>query len=515
MINDTISLWHKTARIKTYPELHEDIETETLIIGGGITGVTCAYKLSGENKEVVLIEAGGLCDGTTGNTTAKVTIQHDLIYSRLMKEQGVETAKSYAKAHKEALNFVVDTVKSEKIDCDLNENTAVIFAENEKDTEKLKKEFEAAKELSIDAEYITDPDFPKGSIAALSYHNQAVFHPVKYISALADAAVKRGAKIYCKTKAIKVQDGDTVAVTLENGHTISAKHVLMATQYPIYDGPFGFYFTRLYPKRDYGMAFRTEADFPDGSYINVGDPARSIRTHVEGGQRILVIVGETHPTARSGGDMSTHFDNLYKYAKDIVSDDCEIIAKWSAQDYDTPDGIPYIGRLHANSNIFVASGYKKWGMTSGTLAGLMTADMIAQGGSRYEEVFSPSRRDISGSLGTFLSEAAGWLGEFIKSKVEATDKLSGMHPGEGRIIDFEGERAGIYLDDDGYITIVDITCTHMTTFLNFNAAEKTWDCPAHGGRFGIDGRLLEGPPKHPLKVLFKGRYSDLIAEVRR
>jgi len=515
MINDTISFWHKTARIKTYPRLNDDIETDTLIIGGGITGVTCAYLLSGEGKDTVLIEADELCSGTTGNTTAKITIQHAIIYSRLMKEQGSETAKSYANANRDALNFIKETVQKEQIDCNLNENTACIFAQKEDEIEKLKDEFEAAKELGIDAEYISHPDFPKDSLAALSFHNQAVFHPVKYIAALAEAAVRRGAKIYCGTKAVKVQDGDTVTVTCENGVKITAKHVLMATQYPIYDGPFGFYFTRLYPKRSYGMALEPEGEWPDGSYINIGDPSRSIRTYAEDGKRILIVVGEGHPTARSSGDMSAHFDNLYKYAKELTSSECEIIAKWSAQDYDTPDGLPYIGKLHANSNIFIASGYKKWGITNGTLAGMITSDIIAKGGSIYEDTFSPARRDISSSLGTFLSESAGWLGEFIKSKTEALDKLTGMHPGEGRVIDFEGERAGIYLDEDGYVTIVDISCTHMTTSLNFNAAEKTWDCPAHGGRFGIDGRLIEGPPKDPLRVLFKGKYSDLLAEVER
>lgn len=515
MINSTISYWHKTADIKTYPRLDKDIETETLIIGGGITGVTCAYSLSGKKKDVVLIEAGELCGGTTGSTTAKITIQHGLIYSRLMKEHGEKTARSYADAMKYALDFVNETVISEKIDCCLRENSAYAFAQTESETEKLKEEFDAAKQLGIDAKYISNPDFPKESTAALCYLKQSVFHPVRYVSSLAEAAKQRGAKLFCGTKAIQIRDGNAVTVICENGVKITAKHLLMATGYPIYDGPFGFYFTRLYPKREYGMAFNTKAVWPDGSYVNVGEPVRSIRTHYENGKNILIIVGEQHTPARTGYATDVYFDNLANYAKKIVSNDCEIIANWSAQDYDTPDGIPYIGRLHANSNIFIASGYKKWGMTSGTLAGLMIADIIAHGESIYEETFSPARRDISGSLKTFLSESAGWLGEFIKSKVVAAQELTGMRSGEGRTIDFNGKRAGIYLDSDGYATIVDITCTHLNTSLTFNAAEKTWDCPAHGGRFAIDGKLLEGPPKHSLDVLFKGLYSELIAEVER
>ena len=156
------------------------------------------------------------------------------------------------------------------------------------------------------------------------------------------------------------------------------------------------------------------------------------------------------------------------------------------------------------------AGFAKWGMTNGTLAGKMVADMITRGGSIYEQVFSPARADIQGSIGKFVPEVMGSVSELVKSKFEAPESTEDMHAGEGRVIKYKVNKAGIYLDDDGNVTIVDIACTHMTTHLNFNAAEKSWDCPAHGGRFAVDGRLLEGPPKDPLKVLFKGHYSDLV-----
>lgn len=512
MAEDTVSYWHKTAAVKKYPRLEKDIEVDNLIIGGGITGVSCAYCLGkrGEGASTVLIEADELCSGTTGNTTAKVTIQHDLIYSRLIKDHDKEFARMYAKAETEALQFIRTAVEEEKIDCNLMDNTAYIYAHTVDECADVEKEYEAATLIGIPAQLIKRPSFPSGSLYQVGFPNQAVFHPIRYVSGLAEAAEKLGVAIFCHTKAIELEDGDFITVRCENGVKIQAKNVIMATQYPFYDGT-GFYFTRLYATRDYAVAVEPLKDFDSGSFKSAGKPSRSIRTHVDDDNKILIAAGEEHFTSRSEEDMAKHHDNLIDFAQNEVGVK-RVIAKWSAQDYETPDGVPYIGKLTSHSHIYIASGFAAWGMTNGTLSGIIIADMITRGANRYEEVFSPSRSDIKGSVGKFVSEVGGSLGELIKSKFEPTEGIEGMNPGEGRVINFRGKRAGIYLDEDWNVTILDISCTHMTTYLNFNSAEKTWDCPAHGGRFSVDGKLLEGPPKDPLKVLYKGRYSDLIVK---
>lgn len=507
MIDSTISYWHKTAEAKEYPPLEKDIETDTLIIGGGISGVTCAYCLSQKGPAPVLIEAGGLCDGTTGNTTGKATIQHGLIYDRIAKEHDKEAAKTYAKAQTEAVDFIKEVVKKENIECQLAENTAYIYASTDEEADMVRREYETAVDIGIDAYFSESEHFPPNNKCLLGYRNQAVIHAVRYVDGLAKAAVKNGAKLYCGTKAVKVEDGDIIKVTCQNGVVIRTKHLVMATQYPIYDG-MGFYFTRLFAKRSYGIAVDAETDWPDGSYINLGTPTRSIRTHVEDGKRILIVVGEGHHTARGEDNMALHYDNLVKFANTLAGVK-KVLAYWSAQDYKTPDEIPYIGKISSKSSIFIASGYGKWGISTGTLSGMIISEIIAHGGSRYEDLFSPERADITSKPGDFLSENLGIVGELIKSKVEKCEGLENMKPGEGRVIRYNGKKAGLYVDEDGNAIIVDITCTHMTTELNFNSAERTWDCPAHGGRFAVDGRLLEGPPKNPLKVLFRGRFTDL------
>ena len=509
MNGDTVSYWNKTAKKEHYPRLEKSLETDILIIGGGITGITCACCLAMKGAKPVLIEAGGLCDGTTGNTTGKITIQHDIIYSVIADKHGMDFAKLYAESQAGALDFVKNQVKQGKIDCQLAESTAYLFASSEKDRETVRREYEVSKELGIDAEYIGNPDFPPDNFGMLGFRHQAVFHPVRYAQALAGEAVSRGARICCDTKAIKVEDGDVKTVYCENDLVIKARHLVMATQFPIYDGP-NIFFTRLYAKRAYGVAVEAKKDWPDGSYISSGEPTRSIRTHVEDGKRILIVVGEDHATARGEDNMEMHYENLLRYSQRIAGVD-KLLAKWSAQDYDTPDQIPYIGRLSDNSNIYVAAGFKKWGLSSGTLAGNMISELILSGNCRYEELYSRKRGDYSSSMGKTISEVFGSVGELIKSKLEKTESIRNLKQGEGRVINFDGRKAGVYRDGEDHVTVLDISCTHMTTELNFNAAEKTWDCPAHGGRFAAaDGKLLEGPPKDSLPVLYQGKFSDLV-----
>jgi glycine/D-amino acid oxidase-like deaminating enzyme/nitrite reductase/ring-hydroxylating ferredoxin subunit len=510
MSDITLSYWNKTANKSKYPRLENSIEVDTLIIGSGITGITCAYCLAGKGVNPVVVEAGGLCDGTTGNTTGKLTIQHDIIYSHIVEKHGIDYARLYAESQTKSLEFVKKTVKEESIDCQLAENTAYLYASVHSDRNSIEKEYETARKLGIDAEFVDKPDFPNQNFGMLGFKNQAVFHSVRYVDALAKAAASKGAKIYCDTKAIKIENGEIITVYCENEITIKAKHVVMATQYPFYDGPNIFY-TRLYAKRAYGIAVSTKNDWPDGSYINVSEPSRSIRTHVEKGERVLIVVGEGHATARGEDNMELHYDSLVQFAESIAGVK-KLLTKWSAQDYKTPDQIPYIGRISDHSEIYAATGFGKWGLTNGTLAGTMIADLIIDGHCNYEKLYSRNRSDLSSSIGTAVSEVMGSVGELIKSKFEKTESVRNLKCGEGRVIHFDGQKAGIYRNFDDSVTILDISCTHMSTELNFNVAEKSWDCPAHGGRYSTEGKLLEGPPKDSLKVLFRGKYSDLIPE---
>ena len=507
MSASTVSYWNKTATAPLFPRLEKNLICDVLIIGGGITGVTAAYCLAEKGEKPVLIEAGALCDGTTGNTTGKVTVQHGLIYGNILKKHGRRFARAYAESQSEALLFVRRMARDLAVDCGLLESPTCVYAESDLEREELVREYQTAMDLGIDAYFEEAPAFPAGSYGLLGFRRQLAFHPVRYVSALAAAAAEKGARIYCGTKAVRLEDGEVKTIHCEGGLTIEARHVIMATQYPFYDGP-NLFFARLYPKRAYGLAVEPLRDWPDGLYINAGQPARSIRAHFENGRKILIVVGESHPTGRGAENEEEHFDNLRRFAEQVAGVK-SVLARWSAQDYETPDQIPYIGRVSDNSNIYVAAGYGKWGLSSGTLAGIMLSDLATTGGTPYEALYSRNRADITTSLGKTIAEVALPMVELIKSKLEPTEPAAGIQRGEGRVVRFQGRRAGIYRDYDDTVTILDISCTHMSTTLNFNDAEKTWDCPAHGGRFSTDGKLLEGPPKDPLKVLFRGKYEEI------
>lgn len=502
------SYWHLTQRPVAYPKLEKDLETDVLIVGGGISGVTAAYCLVQRGIKPVLIEAQTLCSGTTGNTTGKMTIQHGMIYSNLMQKFGIDVAKEFARSQMEALRFAADTVAKRDIRCQMADSTAYMFAMTPEEKDMLLAEYEAAKRMDILAEWAAKPTFPPKCKALLGYTGQAVLHPIRYVQGLASAAQDGGAKIYTHTKAARVEDGDRITVTLDNGAAVRCRHLIQATQYPIFDGPNVFY-TRLYAKRDHAVALETKGDWPEGSFINIGEPVRSIRTHVENGKKIMILVGEAHATGRQEETEGLPHERLAAFGSQLAGVE-KVLAKWSAQDYETPDQIPYIGRITDNSNIYAATGYCKWGLSSGTLSGMMLAELIDKGHCKYEALYARNRPDISSSLGKAASEVLASVGELVKSKFERTQDADDLQKGEGRSIRFRGQRAGVYRDEKDHVTVVDITCTHMGTELNFNAAEKTWDCPAHGGRFKADGRLIEGPPKDNLKVLFQGSYGAFL-----
>lgn len=503
----TNSYWRQTAATSMYTALKSSITTDVLIIGGGITGVMCAYELADRGLKPVLIESDDLCSGTTGSTTGKITVQHGAIYHKILNKYGFRAARDYFSAQRYALEFVYTAVEAHRIDCQLTRNTAFLCAESDEQLQVLKNEYETARILGISAELTEHDSFPQGSFGTLGYHEQCVIHPVRFVNALTAAAVLKGARVFCSTKAVKLRDDRKDIVLCTNNVEVNAKHIIMATQYPFYDGS-NLFFSRLYPKRDYGIAVEPLRNIPDGSYINIGKPVRSMRTHVENGHKILIVVGDDHPTGRGQRDMSQHFDNLIHYAEQTAGVK-SVLATWSAQDYETPDDLPFIGSVSEGHNLYTATGFGKWGLTNGIASGMILADIITNGSSRYENLFTCKRPDILTSPVKALSGTVTPVIELIKSKLQQADFTAGIQQGEGRVMQFGGEKAGIYRDYNDEVSIIDITCSHMGTELKFNTAEKTWDCPAHGGRYDTNGRLLEGPPKNSMKVLFKGKFNDL------
>lgn len=495
----TVSYWQDLVELPSFPSLTEDIEVDIAIVGGGITGVTTAYLLTQEGFKVALVEADTLMSGTTGNTTAKLSAQHGLFYNELIQHVGEEKAKLYYDANHQAMEYVRNIINQLNIDCDFSVEDAYVYTQNDNNVSQLETELKAYEKLGIPGRMVDTTPLPFTVNAALIMDKQYQFHPLKYLRALVDEMNQKGCKIYENTTALKVEMGEQPKILMRNGHSIRCKHVVSCSHFPFHDE--GFYFARLYPERSYVVSAITDKELPSGMYINAEKPTRSIRYTPYQGKKLIIFSGDHHKTGQ-GIDTMKHFENLQDYAENSFGVK-EFVYRWSAQDYSTLDKIPYIGYItNTNRNILVATGYRKWGMTHGTVAALLFRDIILEKENPYENLYTPSRFESDPSVKRFLKENANVAKHLIQGKLEnPTKQVEDLQNDEGAVVKYNGKRRGAYKDENGKVTIVDTTCTHMGCEVEWNSGEKTWDCPCHGSRFAINGDVVEGPAEKPLKKI--------------
>jgi len=326
---------------------------------------------------------------------------------------------------------------------------------------------------------------------------------LKFLRGLLTEAVESGCNVYENTVVVDLEEEESAQpkVITKDGQRVTCKHVVIASHFPFYDKP-GLYFARMYADRSYAIGIKTDQPYPGGMYVSADSPSRSIRyTPLEDGQHLLILGGENHKTGQ-GIDTLTHYQALETFAKDVF-DLQEYHYRWSAQDLVTLDNVPYIGPVtEAKEHILVATGYKKWGMTSGILAGHLLTDYIMNRDNPYKELYAPSRFDADPDLKKTISFNADVAKHFVKGKLEFVPKDPGdLKIGEGSVVMHNSQRAGAYKDENGKLYIVDTTCTHLGCECEWNHAEKTWDCPCHGSRFSYAGDIVEGPALKPLKKL--------------
>jgi glycine/D-amino acid oxidase-like deaminating enzyme/nitrite reductase/ring-hydroxylating ferredoxin subunit len=488
--------------LPAFDKLNEDISVDVAIVGAGIAGISAAYLLANEGLKVAILEAGNILNGTTGHTTAKLTAQHNIIYDEFIHHFGEEKARLYYESHMKAIQFVETIVKDQGIDCDFSHEDAYIYATTDEYVEKLKTEWEAYQKLGIDGAIKDTIPFQKiPAKAALVMRNQAQYHPLKFLKALLDDAVKAGCSVYENTTANTIKnDAAYPAVVTKSGHRVEGKHVIIASHFPFYDIP-GLYFARMYPERSYALGIKTDKDYPGGMYISADGPTRSIRYTPLNGEKLLIIGGENHKTGQGINTMK-HYEALQDFAEEVFGIK-EYAYRWSAQDLVTLDKLPFIGPITSDfKHIFVATGFKKWGMTTGIVAGHLLRDYVMRRDNPYKELYSPSRFHADPDLKSVVTTNADVAKHLIKGKLEFVPKdAEDLQNGEGAVVTFHGKRAGAYKDKDGKLYIVDTTCKHLGCECEWNAAEKTWDCPCHGSRYSYSGSVVEGPAKKGLDLL--------------
>lgn len=423
------SIWNLTEKMPYFPALQGNYKTDVLIIGGGITGILCAHMLQNSGVDCAIIEADKICRGVTQNTTAKITVQHGLVYHKLIGKYGTEKAQLYFQAQNSALEMY--RALSSKIDCDFEETDAFVYSRNSRI--EIESEANALRRIGCPAVFAEQVNLPFRIKGAVCVPKQAQFHPLKFLKPLAE-----NSKIFENTRALEVRPGEVIT---EKGK-IKAEKIIVTTHFPFLNKN-GLYFLKLYQHRSYVMALK---DAPDvkGMYVDASGKGLSFRD----ADGLLLLGGGSHRTGKKGGnwiELSEFSRTYYPGAKEV--------SRWATQDCMSLDGVPYIGQYSKSTpSLYVATGFNKWGMTNAMVSAMVLRDLIAGKENAFARVFAPDRRILHPQLGINLAES-----------------LMGL------------------------LTPTAPRCPHLGCALKYNKYEHTWDCSCHGSRFTEDGKVIDNP----------------------
>lgn len=429
------SVWDETSFKGNFGRLNKDINTDVLIIGGGIAGILCAYYLNRAGVSYTLVEANTIGGGITKNTTAKITAQHGLIYDKITKKYGVERAKQYLEINKAALKTYRDLCKN--IDCDFEERDSYVYSIDNR--QKIEDEIMALNKLGFNAEFTKDLPLPFKTAGAVRYPNQAQFNPLKFLY-----AISKGLNIYEHTKVREL--ADTTAIT--DCGRIYARKIIVATHFPFIN-KHGSYFIKMYQHRSYVIALRNAPDV-NGMYVDESQTGMSFRNYKD----LLFIGGGAHRTGKKGGN----WEELRTFSKIHYPGAIEEY-HWATQDCMTLDGMAYIGPYSKSTEgLYVATGFNKWGMTLSMVSAMILCDMVQGRKNEYQDLFLPSRSILHPQLAVNVFEST-----------------------------------------KGVLTPKPKRCPHLGCALKWNPYEHTWDCPCHGSRFTENGEVIDNPATGDLK----------------
>lgn len=475
------SIWSGEVKFPEREQLKRDLKVDVVIIGAGMVGILTAMQLRAAGLKVVILEGYKTAGGQTRNTTAKITSQHGLIYDKLMKEFGTEKAYLYARANEEAIEDYKRIVEENNINCHFERYPAYLYST--KTEEEIEKELKAALACSIDAAFTTKTTLPFDIKGALKFKNQAQFNPLEFLKEISGPI-----EIYEHTL-VKGIEGN-IAVT--DFGKVEGSAIVVTTHYPFINMP-GYYFARTHQERSYAIALSNTIKM-DGMYRDANKDGLSFRNYKD----LLIFSGEGHRTGENKEG------NRYEVLRDLGKayyKDAKVEAYWSAQDCITLDGLPYIG-LYSEStkDLYVATGFNKWGMTTSMVASKLLRDMILKTKNPYEELFTPQRFKVNASMVNLLKETKHVAsGIFLKKLIPPTDSLENIPINHGAIVTVDGDKVGVYKDQEGSLYMVSVKCTHLGCQLEWNQDELTWDCPCHGSRYDYKGVLLDNPAMEDLE----------------
>lgn len=490
------SYWLESTPAPAYPQLEDDVSVDVAVVGAGIAGITTASFLQSEGFDVALVEAGRVVQQVTARTTAKLTAAHGLKYDYLRNRFGDAQARRYADANQTAIDRVRSIVREQDISCDLHESPMYVYTTSENRVSDVADEVDAARQLGLPVSYTEDVPLPADAKGAVRYADQAYFHPRKYLLALVDRIPGGGSHVFERTRA---QDIDTGSPhTLETAHgDITADHIVIATHFPFRDT--GLYFARMYPQASHVLGVYLNDDIPEELFYGTDGSFFTLRPQQTDSGPLWIVDGQSHRTGH--GDSREQYRKLASRVRDRFDVD-RFAYRWMTQDYSTMDRVPYIGRLSPFADgIYVATGFGGWGMTHGTVAGILLTDQITGRDNDWTQLFTPNRAGPPAAWKTFVTKNVHTTKHFIDGRrnVPERDTLPALQPGDGVILELDDEKVAVSRDEDGATNAVSAVCTHMGCIVSWNSAEGTWDCACHGSRFTAAGDPIDGPAQEPLE----------------
>jgi glycine/D-amino acid oxidase-like deaminating enzyme/nitrite reductase/ring-hydroxylating ferredoxin subunit len=494
---NTISLWKATAKDSSFPVLNGDISVDVAIIGGGITGITAAIQLNAAGLKTAVVDTFKVGESTTGYSTGNLYTATDQHYHKISAHFGDDILRAVASARQTGLDFIRDMILRHSIECEYTSQLWSYYTERPDHVHKIEQEYECMLRAGLTPTLVDSLHLPFPVKKAVVLEGQARFNPMQYIKALADYAAQQGVQIYENTKMLDVDDTsedskEPSLVQCENGN-ISARYVIEATHIPK-----GFYIVQaaLGAYRSYAIAakLKEEDAYPHGAYWDTNpDYHHSTTSHKGIDGQYLVIVGAGHKTGQKENNL-TSFAQLEEYARNRYPVE-SVEYTWAAQHYRPADGLPSIGKSPF-SNIYIATGFSADGLVWGSFAGLHIASQInGNANEEWNKAFNPSRFTPIASAKDVIKENVNNAVEMFKDYIAKSDfeKISEVQPGEGKLVEADGQKLAVYCNEDGEFTVLDAVCPHMKCIVHWNMAEQTWDCPCHGSRFSKEGRCLEGP----------------------
>jgi len=514
-LDESIPVWREQVpQMPAFPVLSDNLAADVCVVGAGIAGLTIAYSLQKEGRSVIVLDAWGLASGETGRTTAHLCSVLDDRFFNLESLFGEENMRLAAESHKAAIDRVEFIVREENIACDFERVDGYLVAASPEQQEDFEKEKDAVLRAGFSNMEVHN-HVPVPGIAdmgpAIRFPGQATFHISKYMIGLAHAFQRLGGKIFTGAQVVEVKGGKKAYAKTDNGLRVEAGHIVVATNTPIND------WVKMHTKqaayRTYVAGFEVPKDaYPPFLLWDMEDPYHYARIVRGKAHDMLIVGGEDHKTGQAG-DMTARYQRVQAWAARYFSPLGDVRYRWSGQIMEPVDSLAFIGRNPMDDeNVYIVTGDSGNGITHSTIASILIPDLIQGRPNAWEKLYDPSRKTLKAAT-DFVKENTNFVGHMVRDWVRPSEveNVEAIKRGEGAILRRGASKVAVYRDDDGMLHERSAVCTHLGCVVQWNAGEKSWDCPCHGSRFDCEGRILNGPAIKPLGEVHEETHRQKIA----